>query len=424
LLSPIHLSDPPAPIVKAALEKRVSLSFEDVPLAKVVEQLAPMLGGNIWISSGLQDDDGKPIEPPTITYRCEQMLLIDALESMLAPTGLRCRIADEGLEISDLATCQKVNEWRIYPILDLVGRARNDDIQLLMEIQETIDRDAWLPNGGDGQIIIYPEGFFIVGCSAETLRQISKFFAVKRLSLPLDAKTRAIGVLGVGEEPPNVDGQAVCLEPREYFLRGLKPKLRDRHDIDIHEATIEDAVRRIGRTIGASIALDVESIRKEPMLTKARVAIRRKGIQARTVLNSLRSYGLRVNESQEGITVESDYEESKHRIRHSWRAYPIADLIAGRPRDWTGKKIGKEMDPVFVLTNLVCDFGDNQIACFDDPPELVVVDLPLLTCQLHRIPRREHLRHEQLFAGIRESIRRRAEIISLISPPKPDSKDH
>jgi len=69
------------------------------------------------------------------------------------------------------------------------------------------------------------------------------------------------------------------------------------------------------------------------------------------------------------------------------------------------------------LLYLVADFGDNTIPCFNQYPEMIVVDWLGFTGHLYWGPRIEHRRFEQLYAGLRETVRRRAEILKLAGLP-------
>jgi len=412
LLSPIHLSDPIAPIVREGLEKRVTLSFENMPLPLVVEQLAPLLGGNISISE-LHDEDGKSLATPTVTYRCRQKTLADALDDLLAPYSLRIRFAHEGVEICDRETHHIVDEWRIYPIPDLVGAVENDDIQMLMAIQETIAKDTWECNGGDGHIIVYPRGFFVVGNNAEVHRKIAEYFALRRLSLPPGSSTRDVGVLGFGEGASTVGNHAILLEEREFGFREVDLKLSMRHDFNIKDARLEDAASQLERVIGIPVCAAFNSVEGKRKLQDSRVSIVRRGIQGRTALKVLQEAGERLSSSETWVTFEPDLGASSEGIRHSWRAYPPIRSIwerrlGGFVRD---EESARRFD--FVLSDYA-----NRCFSLEDPPELVTVDFPFASGHLLRAPRREHRRFEELYAGIREALRRRDEINRLAAFPQ------
>jgi hypothetical protein len=422
LLSPIHLSDPIAPIVRQGLGKRVTLSFENTPLPKVVEQLVPLLGGNTWVDA-CNDDDGKPAIPESISYRCRQLPLADALHEMLAPHSLGFRFANEGVEICDRESLQKIDEWRIYPIHDLVGAVENDDIQMLMAIQETIAKDTWEPNGGEGQIIVYPRGCFIISNNAEVHRRIAEYFAIRRHSLPPESPTREMGVLTFGDGAPDVGENAAYLQTTEFFLRPLERKLAKRRDFNIRNAKLEEAASALERDLDVPVRLELADLVGKLEVTKLRINIVRKGIQGRSALEAFENIGLIWHATEKGIVVDGNYEDADPwnpdwTIRNTWRFYPADPKTRQRPMRLRKSDPDRGGDSAHYLSQVVLTCYANRHICFQEEPNFIDSGFPLLSGMCVYAPRREHRRFEELYAGIREALRRRDEINRLAVSPK------
>jgi hypothetical protein len=418
-LSPIHVSDPVAPIVKQALESPVTLSFDKTPLPNVVETLAPLLGGNIRLDPGAadRDEDGKVIELPTVTYQCNGVPLKTALEAMLSSVDLDYGFAFEGVEIGSHDYLIRLDEWRIYPIPDVLERMGSDGSGVLIQaIQEYIDREGWEPNGGDGEIQPLPGGALIVKCSPPTHRSVARFIEFTRRLLGPKIASHSLGILDLGDSPPLARRRPVILQSSEFFLPRLENDLRQRHDFEIRNATVRDALQSIERTIGVRIKVDDRALAEQARgenddLSDRRITIVRKGIQARTALNLLREQGSHCAETAEGLVVKYGYGEEVSEFAYTWRYYPTDDLVR-----YTGP-FGGHLPPSHrnqYLIHLIGSFANDTIPCFNEWPDLVVLDLFGFTGHLYRGPRMEHRRFEQLYSGMTEAVRRRAEIMTLL----------
>jgi len=419
LLAPIHLTEPVAPIVKAALEAPVTLSFDQTPLPEVVKRLEPLLGGNIQLDryASNRDEDGKPIPQATITYRCVNVSLKAALEEMLESAGLDYRFVHEGVEISDRDNCRKVNEWRLYPIPDILAMiGAENGVHTIRAITETVDIGCWLCNGGDGEIQSGPGEALLVNCSAPTHRSVAKFLAALRWLLRPRLATCDLGVLDLGDPPPLAKSDTVFLHRNDFFLPRLAKVLRRRHDFDIRNASVPEALKAVERTIGVPMKVNYRELFGDAEaemddLRNRRITIVRHGITARTALDLLREQGLHCIDTSEGLTVNFGYSERVSEVPYTWRYYPTGPLIAAMNR----RELKSDVNQ--YLLYLVADFGDNTIPCFNQYPEMVVVDWFDFNGHLYWGPRIEHRRFELLYAGMREAVRRRAEILKLAELP-------
>jgi len=419
LLAPIHLTEPVAPIVKAALEAPVTLSFDQTPLPEVVNRLSPLLGGNIQLDRYVPDknEDGKAIPAPMITYRCVNVPLKTALEEMLATAGLDYRFVHEGIEVSDRDNCRKVDEWRLYPVPDILAMiGAENGVHIIRAITETVDSEGWLCNGGDGEIQTAPGGALLVKCGAPTHRLVAQFLATLRWFLRPRLVTCDLGVLDLGDPPPAAKSDTILLHRNDFFLPRLAKELRRRHDFDIRSASVSDAVKAVERTIGVRMKVDYRELFRDAEadmddLRNRRITIVRRGISARTALDLLREQGLHCIDTAEGLTVNFGYSERVSEVPYTWRYYPTGVLITAMNRPELKSDVNQ------YLLYLVADFGDNTIPCFNQYPEMIVVDWLGFTGHLYWGPRIEHRRFEQLYAGLREAVRRRAEILKLAGLP-------
>jgi len=430
LLSPIHLSDPMAPVVKDALESPVSLSFERTPLPDVVKKLAPLLGGNIRIHPGEQpiDDEGRRIPLPNVTYRCAKTPLKVALEEMLSSIDFDYGFDHEGVEIASRDYLLRSDDWRIYPIPDLVEMiGAESDLYLIRAIQDDIDYDGWLCNGGDGEIQPLPGGALLVKCNPTTHRSIARFLAAVRWLLGRRLSTWSIGVLDLGSPPPRPHHRPIFLQPGEFFLPRIQNELRQRHDFDIRNATPQQAISVVEKTIGVPMKVDFRDLAERARaedddFLNRRITIIRRGIQAKTALNLLRELDVHCVESAEGLTVKYGAGEEFAEFPHTWRYYPTDDIV---DRSFRFRSFGrlKQSDVNQYLMYVLQSFSNDAILCFNEWPDFFVIDGFGFTGHLYRGPRLEHRRFEQLYAGMCEAARRRPEILRLMSPPVARPKD-
>ncbi len=136
--------------IEKALDKSVSLSFQNTPLTDVVTSLAKQLSVNVTLDSQALMDEGIPTDVP-VTLQLERITARSALELLLKPPMLAAVIEHEALLIT---TASKEREKLItytYPVSDLIGP--NENYALLVQLLESSTSGPWMTRDGEGGVV-------------------------------------------------------------------------------------------------------------------------------------------------------------------------------------------------------------------------------------------------------------------------------
>jgi hypothetical protein len=205
------------------------------------------------------------------------------------------------------------------------------------------------------------------------------------------------------------------LQTSDFFLPQLEKELRRRHDFDIRNASVREALVAVERTIGVPMKVDYRALAENARaedddLRAMRITIVGNGLQGRTALTMLREQGILCTETPGGLAVDYGSSEKIAGSPYTWRYYPTGDLARGM----TGNRASvRPSDRNLILAYVVQVFGDNTIACHNEADELHLFDSFGFTGHLYYGPRYEHRHLGQLYAGMREALRRRPEILRL-----------
>ena len=138
---------------RAALAKKVSFNFKEVPLDEVVDSLRQNAGVNL-----LLDDDSCEPKKIKITVQLKNVELKTALELMLQNVELAWTVAHDSIWITTKEQAEGTLETRTYDISDLAsfrnekGDTLPDYEQLVDAITRTIEPSSWDEAGGPASI--------------------------------------------------------------------------------------------------------------------------------------------------------------------------------------------------------------------------------------------------------------------------------
>lgn len=133
--------------IEKALNKTLSLNFQNVPLNDVAPVLAKELSINVLIDIKALIEEGIQPDDP-VTLQLSQITARSALELMLRPLSLSF-VSDN--EVLLVTTISKENEKlvsRTYPVSDLIGQ--NKDYAALMQMLESTTSGPWMNRDGEG----------------------------------------------------------------------------------------------------------------------------------------------------------------------------------------------------------------------------------------------------------------------------------
>jgi len=142
--------------IEAALDRSVSIAFDQTPLEGVAAALQERLRVPVRIDSRALADAGAAADTP-ITYGASGISARAALKALLAEHQLAWVISGEFLEITSEDAAKNHLATRVYPVLDLVlietPDAYDMDFDSLIElITSTIAPVSWDSAGGAGAI--------------------------------------------------------------------------------------------------------------------------------------------------------------------------------------------------------------------------------------------------------------------------------
>lgn len=145
--------------VYAALSRRVSVDFQNVPLRDVLDGLAEKMGIEIVVDqTSLADEGVSPDEP--ITIRLRDMTLQSVLKSILEPLGLMIWAEDGQLGVEERISLEGLFD-AIYIARDLIDAGFSSD-----ELIDTIMYETYEPwvevDGSGGYLIELMPGVFYI----------------------------------------------------------------------------------------------------------------------------------------------------------------------------------------------------------------------------------------------------------------------
>lgn len=183
-------------LIHAALNKKVSFDWKNVPLKDVVSQLADATNIILVLTKKIEDAGVRPDQP--ITKKFVNSSLRSVLIIVLSDLNLTYLIKDEAVKITTVADAQSPDNLsiRLYPVKDLVtvvkGKEITMDFDPLIDLVTCLQPDTWYDVGGPGNVngsddaaclIISQrdDGHEVIGRLLITLRRVK---AVQGITVP------------------------------------------------------------------------------------------------------------------------------------------------------------------------------------------------------------------------------------------------
>jgi hypothetical protein len=136
--------------IQAALEKPVTMEFQDSPLSDVIDLLCTCSKVNIVVDRVALEAEGVTPETP-ITVKLDEIRLGSALPIVLEQLNLAFVVENDVLKITSLSSAGNILKNRTYPVRDLCKDAEDFD-ELKEAILNTISPNSWSDVGGAGTI--------------------------------------------------------------------------------------------------------------------------------------------------------------------------------------------------------------------------------------------------------------------------------
>ncbi len=171
--------------MQAALQQRISLEENELPLHEMLQVLREKLGVQIVVDTRALDDVGLATDVP-VSLSVQDLPARQTLHQLLQPVDLTWVLANEVVLITTPEEAETILEVRIYPVNDLCANARhrpglgamfreggNDELRTV--IMDSLAPASWDEMGGSGSIASLPSaGVIAVAQTAEVHDQIER----------------------------------------------------------------------------------------------------------------------------------------------------------------------------------------------------------------------------------------------------------
>jgi hypothetical protein len=142
-----YWSDQPAVVAaRAALDKPVSVDFDETPLREVAADLAKKAGVSITVDAWALEDAGLDLDLP-VTFALSGKPLAVVLDRILEPVDLACEVRDEGLVVTTQEQSEQSLTVAVYPVGHLGGGDRSVGF-LAALVTSMVMEDTWDTVGG------------------------------------------------------------------------------------------------------------------------------------------------------------------------------------------------------------------------------------------------------------------------------------
>ena len=175
--------------IQSKLAKRVDFTFDETPLAAVVDKIREHYGIEAQLYTYRLKDVSIDSKSTIISQQAKGITLRSALNRSLDEHDLTWLVQNEMLLITTADHAKSVLEVRLYPIGDLVSRHQGDPMganggtapvpdEFSSMVSATIDPSTWSQVGGQGEIETYDIGtILIVSQSQATQEKIRELLA-------------------------------------------------------------------------------------------------------------------------------------------------------------------------------------------------------------------------------------------------------
>lgn len=166
--------------VEAALEQPSFADFSETPLAAALQFMSTQHNIRIHIDeSGLANAMVDRDSPITLKLVGVRLSLI--LDLLFEPLNLDYVVRENVLFISSRESIERMRETVVVRIGDILPPGEESGVvagRLLELITENVDRDGWIPNGGQNTIQFVEDAkSFVVTSNGRTQRKVSKLLS-------------------------------------------------------------------------------------------------------------------------------------------------------------------------------------------------------------------------------------------------------
>ena len=307
-------TEPPSEIEKA-LNSKIRLDFQEVPLEQVAAFLREQ--GNVNISLDRKALDAMDMGPNTpVTFKASGITLRSVLTLLLRDVDLAWTLRDKTLEITSYEALEKRIPPRVYPVSDLTSNSAG----LASLIASLLDPESWDVVGGPASIVAdraQGKEALVVSQTEQTHRQVASFLAVLRdvARQPADKLPVALSDNGWWRQTPETDA----------VRKALEQKLT----CEFRETTLTEFLQFLQSNTQIPMLLDRRSIDEAGVPADAPLTATFEDVALQDILTMvLKDVDLTYTVTDDVLLVTTPDFES---YQLTWAIYPIGDLVtAGR----------------------------------------------------------------------------------------------
>ncbi|MBC8873273.1 MAG: hypothetical protein H8E44_27880 [Planctomycetes bacterium] len=330
--------------LELALDKRVSVDFEEQPLNEVVEYLREQAGVTILVDVRALDDVGLPFDSP-VSGKFSDMPLRSVLRHSLREFDLTWTLRDGALVITTPEEAECCMETRVYDVLDLVrlnDQSAPDEYDyhsIISLITTTIAPQSWDTVGGPGSIEAF-RGGVVISQTPDILGQVNDVLAIFR-------KAKKIAEEHTCNAPPTV---SIDFYEDDPAVVRIERALETPMTFDFVETALHDVAEFIATKCQINVVLDRRALDDVGIGDDVPITFRANDMRVRhALIHILRNIELTWVCRNHALVITTPDEADDMLLT---MAYPVADLL--------GKKLGTDM------------FGDPQrLASHDDVIDLL-----------------------------------------------------
>lgn len=323
-------------LVRRALQKKIDLKFQKVPLRQAMESFGRLVQLGIEFDEQSITGAGVAMDAP-ITYERSGGSGRTALEAMLRSVGLTWLPLEGSILIVSSDEAANHTEFAAYDVTDLVERPKDEDAsndsESLIEAINEIGGPNWPSGTGPLQglnMLTLPHAQVLVVAQVPTVQEeLASFFAQIR------AITASRSKLG----PTAAPIASAPATGKMAMLRALEKKI----SLRLKDVPLQRAIEQVGRELGRSIELDKRSLDEAGTSLDTPVTYRGTKVSARVVLDAILDEPGLSWVAEEDLVWITTHDEATNRLEVV--VYDVTDLVAGKDKDAKAKAAKKKADP-------------------------------------------------------------------------------
>ncbi|MCA9177615.1 MAG: hypothetical protein KDB14_24180 [Planctomycetales bacterium] len=297
--------------LEAALSRKVSVEYVDVPLEVVVAEISKQVEAPMRLDRRALEESVIPLDSP-VNFSLKDVTARSVLRHMLQDLNLTYLVRDGVIEVTTPEACEDAMETAVYPVADLAKSdptKLNDYDNLTQLLLEMTDRDTWSDVGGPGAIHGPYRGTLTISQSNRVHEQLEALIdAMRKLDL------QSTSVITAGERAIEQD---------------LRKRLLQVVSVEYVDLPLEDVVAELQKSVAAPILLDRRALEDAVINADKPITFTSEGLPLNLVLKSmLREHDLAHLVRDEVILITT--REVAESLLET-RLYPVHDLTKPSP---------------------------------------------------------------------------------------------